>query len=232
MLNLLGALFENFSFLMLFIGNASSFPKPLTKAEEQFYLERYEKGDASARNILIERNLRLVVHIVKKYFASGEEQEDLISIGTIGLIKGIDSYKGSKKTRLSTYCARCIENEVLMHFRKQKKLNGEVFMSDPLETDKDGNTITLQDIISQNDDMLDGIILKNNLKKIYSFVERLDPREKMIISMRYGLYDTKPHTQKQVASKLSISRSYVSRIEKRALEKLTDAFEKSKDRIK
>ncbi len=217
---------------MLFVGNASSFLKPLTKAEEQYYLERYAKGDEKARSVLIERNLRLVVHIVKKYYTNGEEQEDLISIGTIGLIKGIDSFKGSKKTRLSTYCARCIENEVLMHFRRLKKLNGEVFMSDPLETDKDGNTITFQDIISKDDDMLEGIIFKNNLKKIYDYVDRLEPREKMIISLRYGLYDTKPHTQKQVASKLAISRSYVSRIEKRAIEKLTEEFEQNKDRIK
>ncbi len=224
MVNPLSFFLENFSFLMLYLSGGASFPKPLTAAEEKFYLEQYQKGDAKARDILIERNLRLVVHIVKKYYASGEEQEDLISIGTIGLIKGINSFNAAHKTRLSTYCARCIENEVLMHFRSQKKLANEVYLYDPLDTDKDGNTITFQDIIFENDDMLENITLKNNQKKIYKYLEKLEPREKMIISLRYGLYDTRPHTQKQVAKKLSISRSYVSRIEKKALEKLAVQF--------
>lgn len=224
MVNPLSFFLENFSFLMLYLSGGASFPKPLSAAEEKFYLEQYQKGDAKARDILIERNLRLVVHIVKKYYASGEEQEDLISIGTIGLIKGINSFNAAHKTRLSTYCARCIENEVLMHFRSQKKLANEVYLYDPLDTDKDGNTITFQDIIFENDDMLENITLKNNQKKIYKYLEKLEPREKMIISLRYGLYDTRPHTQKQVAKKLSISRSYVSRIEKKALEKLAVQF--------
>ena len=224
MVNPLSFFLENFSFLMLYLSGGASFPKPLTAAEEKFYLEQYQKGDAKARDILIERNLRLVVHIVKKYYASGEEQEDLISIGTIGLIKGINSFNAAHKTRLSTYCARCIENEVLMHFRSQKKLANEVYLYDPLDTDKDGNAITFQDIIFENDDMLENITLKNNQKKIYKYLEKLEPREKMIISLRYGLYDTRPHTQKQVAKKLSISRSYVSRIEKKALEKLAVQF--------
>jgi len=224
MLELLQPFFENFIFLMLYISGGSSFPKPLTPAEEKYYLELYRKGDQNARNILIERNLRLVVHIMKKYYSTSVDQEDLISIGTIGLIKGVNSYKENKKTRLSTYCARCIENEVLMHFRSQKKLAGEVFMGDPLETDREGNSLTFEDITSENDDLLEQIELKSKSRKIYHYLEELEPREKMIISLRYGLFDTKPHTQNEVAAKLSISRSYVSRIEKRALEKLRDCF--------
>ena len=224
MFGLLQPFLENFVFLMLYISSGSSFPKPLSEAEEKYYLEEYRKGSVEARDILIQRNLRLVVHIMKKYYVSGADQEDLISIGTIGLIKGVNSYKENKKTRLSTYCARCIENEVLMHFRSQKKLAGEVSMDDPLETDKDGNALTFQDIMSESDDMLDQIELKNDSKKIYTYLDRLEPREKMIISLRYGLFDTKPHTQNEVAKKLSISRSYVSRIEKKALQKLYDCF--------
>ena len=230
MLDLLQPLFENFMFLMLYISGGSSFPKPLTQAEEKYYLEQYRKGDRKARDILIERNLRLVVHIMKKYYTAGEEQEDLISIGTIGLIKGVNSYKENKKTRLSTYCARCIENEVLMHFRSQKKLASEVFLGDPLETDKDGNSLTFEDITSENDDLLEQIELKNNSRKIYKYLECLEPREKMIVALRYGLYDTKPYTQSEVAKRLAISRSYVSRIEKKALEKLRDCFDEEKDK--
>ncbi len=224
MLSLLQPLFENFMFLMLYISGGSSFPKPLTEAEEKYYLEQYQKGDEKAKDILIERNLRLVVHIMKKYYSTAVEQEDLISIGTIGLIKGVNSYKENKKTRLSTYCAKCIENEVLMYFRSQKKLSGEVFLNDPLETDKDGNSLTFEDIMSDNDDLLDKIELKNKTRKIYKYLEVLEPREKMIISLRYGLFDTKPHTQNEVAKRLSISRSYVSRIEKKALLKLRSCF--------
>lgn len=225
MFGMLQPFFENFMFLMLYISGGASFPKPLSEAEEKYYLEQYRKGSNAARDILIQRNLRLVVHIMKKYYAAGTEQEDLISIGTIGLIKGVNSYKENKKTRLSTYCARCIENEVLMHFRAQKKLAGEVSMDDPLETDKDGNALTFQDIVYENDDMLEQIELKNDSRKIYRYLEVLEPREKMIISMRYGLFDTKPQTQNEVAAKLSISRSYVSRIEKKALVKLRECFE-------
>lgn len=217
--------FENFMFLMLYISGNASFPKPLTEAEEKYYLEQYRAGDMKARDILIEKNLRLVVHIIKKYYGSGEEQEDLISIGTIGLIKGVNSYKESKKTRLSTYCARCIENEVLMYFRSQKKLANEVSMDDPLETDKDGNSLTFQDIVFEGDNILENIDQKHKQRQIYDYLDILEPREKMIISLRYGLYDTKPHTQKQIAKKLSISRSYVSRIEKKALHKLREKFE-------
>ncbi len=225
MFGLFQSFWENFMFFMLYISNGSSFPKPLSEAEEQYYLEQYKKGDQKAKEVLIQRNLRLVVHIMKKYYGNGEDQEDLISIGTIGLIKGVNSYDNSKKTRLSTYCARCIENEVLMYFRSQKKLSAEVFMNDPLETDKEGNTLTFQDIMSDTVDLLDQIEQKSNSRKIYKYLDLLEPREKMIISMRYGLFDTKPLTQNEVAKKLSISRSYVSRIEKKALLKLRDCFE-------
>ena len=224
MFDLLQPLFENFMFLMLYISGGSSFPKPLTEAEEKYYIEQYRKGDEKAKDILIERNLRLVVHIMKKYYSTAAEQEDLISIGTIGLIKGVNSYKENKKTRLSTYCAKCIENEVLMYFRSQKKLSGEVFLNDPLETDKDGNALTFEDIMSDNDDLLDKIELKNKTRKIYQYLELLEPREKMIVALRYGLFDTKPYTQNEVAKRLSISRSYVSRIEKKALQKLRTCF--------
>lgn len=230
MWGLLQPFFENFMFLMLYISSGASFPKPLTEAEEKYYLELYKKGDTKAKNILIERNLRLVVHIMKKYYNGNDEQEDLISIGTIGLIKGVNSYKESKNTRLSTYCARCIENEVLMYFRSQKKLAGEVSMDDPLETDREGNVLTFGDVICGNDDTLDKIELKGRCKQIYRFLDELEPREKMILSLRYGLYDTKPHTQKQVAKKLAISRSYVSRIEKKATEKLRACFEKEQNK--
>lgn len=228
MFEMLQPLFENFMFLMLYISGGSSFPKPLTEAEEKYYLEQYRKGDDKARDVLIERNLRLVVHIMKKYYSASTEQEDLISIGTIGLIKGVNSYDENKKTRLSTYCARCIENEVLMYFRSQKKLAGEVFMNDPLETDKDGNSLTFEDITSDNDDLLEKIELKNKSRKIYQYLDYLEPREKMIIALRYGLFDTKPHTQNEVSKRLSISRSYVSRIEKKALEKLRSCFSQDK----
>ncbi len=217
--------FENFMFLMLYISGGASFPKPLSESEEKYYLEEYRKGNKKARDILIEHNLRLVVHVMKKYYVNSEDQEDLISIGTIGLIKGINSYNDGKQTRLSTYCARCIENEVLMYFRSQKKTGGEVSMDDPLDTDKEGNVLTYQDIMFENEDILEQIDQKNKCKKIYEYLDVLEPREKMIVKMRYGLYNTSPKTQNEVAKHLSISRSYVSRIEKKALQKLKSCFD-------
>ena len=212
-------------FLILYISNGASFPKPLTPGEEQFYIEKLQKGDKKARDILIERNLRLVAHVIKKYYANSADQEDLISIGTIGLIKGITSYKPAKGTKLATYAARCLENEILMHFRAQRKNQNETFISDPIDVDDDGNSLTYMDIVCQEDDIADCIDLKVNAKKLYSFINGLPEREKLIITMRYGLYNTKSLTQKEVAKKMRISRSYVSRIEKKALEKLKDKFD-------
>lgn len=226
MLELLSGFFDNFMFLILYISNGASFPKPLTPTEERFYLEKMQNGDKKARDILIERNLRLVAHVIKKYYANASDQDDIISIGTVGLIKGITSYKPAKGTKLATYAARCIENEILMFFRSQKKLQNEAFISDPIDTDEDGNSLTYMDIVSQEDDIAESIDLKLNTKRLYSYIEALPEREKLIIAMRYGLYNTKSHTQNEVAKKLSISRSYVSRIEKRALEKLKEKFDK------
>ena len=228
MFNILSNFFDNFMFLILFISNGNSFPKPLTHEQEQFYLEKYQKtGDIEAKNILIERNLRLVAHIIKKYYAASNEQEDLISIGTIGLIKGITSFKQSKGTKLATYAARCIENEILMYFRSQKKNQGEMFISDPIDTDEDGNSITYMDIVCSEDDFAENIDLKINTQKLYKFIDELDQREKMIITLRYGLYNSKPHTQNEVAKKMGISRSYVSRIEKKVLDLLKQKFNDS-----
>ena len=225
MIQLLSNLFDNFMFLMLFISNGSSFPKPLSVKEEQEYLKRYHEGDIKSRDILIEKNLRLVAHIIKKYYAASNDQEDLISVGTIGLIKGISSYKPSKGTKLATYAARCIENEILMYFRAQRKNQQETFISDPLDTDDDGNSITYQDIMCCDDDFAELVDLKNNTKRMYSYIDKLPQREKTIITLRYGLYGTKPYTQNEVAKKLGISRSYVSRIEKHVIEVLKYKFE-------
>lgn len=225
MLSIFQSIFENFFFLILYISGGSSFPKPLSVSEEEYYLHEYWNGNLKARDILIERNLRLVAHVVKKYYAANQDQEDLISIGTIGLIKAVTSFKAGRGTRLATYAARCIENEILMQFRSNKKIQNEVHFSDPVDSDKDGNTLTFMDIVFQPDDILDNIDKKANARRLYACLETLPTREKTIIIMRYGLYDTKPKTQRQVAKKLSISRSYVSRIEKKALEHLKQAFE-------
>lgn len=228
MFNLLSNFFDNFMYLILYISNGASFPKPLTSAEEEYYLEKFQQGDALARDILVERNLRLVAHVIKKYYANLSDQEDLISIGTIGLIKGIDSYKPCKGTKLATYAARCIENEIFMHFRSQRKNQNETFISDPIDVDDDGKTLTFMDIVCEDDDIIDSIDLKINSSRLYTFVDELPQREKMIITLRYGLYNTKPLTQREVSKKLGISRSYVSRIEKKVLENLKFKFENSK----
>ncbi len=225
MFEIFANLFDNFMFLILYISNGASFPKPLSASEEQFYLERFHNGDISARDVLIERNLRLVAHIVKKYYANATDQDDLISIGTIGLIKGITSYKQSKGTKLATYAARCIENEILMHFRSQKKIQVEAFINDPIETDSDGNALTYLDVIYEEDNIADNLDLKINISKLYSYIDKLPKRDKIIISLRYGLYNTKPLTQNEVAKKLGISRSYVSRIEKKILNSLKEEFQ-------
>ncbi len=219
-------LFANTLLLSLRISGGGSFPKPLSAAEEQHYLQLCAQGDTQARSILIERNLRLVAHIVKKYYTQSGDQEDLISIGTIGLIKGISSFDASKGARLATYAARCIENEILMYFRSQKKLQSEISLSDSIESDKDGDALQLMDIVGVEDTMLEDLCDRDNALRLRTLVrECLTPREAEIVRLRYGLGGTVPLTQREVASSFHISRSYVSRIEKRALEKLKEALE-------
>lgn len=204
-----------------YVQSTNSFPQPLTPEEEQYYLEQYQKGDEDAKNVLIERNLRLVAHIVKK-FGSGKESDDLISIGTIGLIKAIVTFKGEKGTRLATYAARCIENEILMTIRASKKIKSEVSINEPIGIDKEGNEISLIDILgSDSDIILDEVELKIQIKKLYLKMESiLKQREKLILELRYGLINGACKTQREIADMLGISRSYVSRIEKRAIKKL------------
>ena len=203
-----------------------SFPRPLKAEEEKRYLERYAAGDMEARNVLIEHNLRLVAHIIKKYYTQTGSQDDLISIGTIGLIKGISTFKPDKNVRLATYASRCIENEILMHFRSKKKLQGEVSLSDTLDSDGEGNALSLMDVISVDDDMLENLDARDSCIQVRKLVEEcLEEREKMIITMRYGLDNKPPRTQREIAAESGISRSYVSRIEKKALKKLKDAMD-------
>jgi RNA polymerase sporulation-specific sigma factor len=227
MLSFALALFLTSPFLMLRMSDGvGSFPKPLSAAEEREYLERYMAGDLEARGVLIERNLRLVAHIIKKYYTQANDQDDLISIGTIGLIKGISTFKPDKKARLATYVSRCIENEILMHFRSQKKTAGDVSLSDSIDSDGEGNSLSLMDIISVPDDMLDNISARETRERLAKYVaEGLTEREAEIIFMRYGLGGRRPETQREIAQKCGISRSYVSRIEKKALEKLRKCFE-------
>lgn len=208
----------NFLYFILHISNTSCFPKPLKKKEEEEALERLARGDKNARALLIERNLRLVSHIVKKYYSKTNDTEDLISIGTIGLIKAIDSFKPDKGIRLATYASRCIENEILMHFRNIKKNASDVYLGDSLESDRDGNPLTLHDTISDNRDMAEDLEKKIRWEKAAEYLENLeDEREREIIILRYGLDNKKPLTQREVAARLNISRSYVSRIEKKVL---------------
>ena len=206
---------------------SSSFPNPLTEKEEQHYVELLAENDTDARTVLIERNLRLVAHIAKKYIGPNTNQDDLISIGTIGLIKAVNTYSACKSTRLATYAAKCIENEILMSIRASKRLNREVSLSLPIGTDKDGNEISLNDILgTDTDEIIDSISLKIQVGKLYQAIDRvLSPREKAVIVARYGLDGNEPRPQREIASSLNISRSYVSRIEKKALEKLKCALE-------
>ncbi len=205
---------------------SGSFPKPLSAKEEAHYLELSAQGDLHARNILIERNLRLVAHIMKKYYTQTADQEDLISIGTIGLIKGISTFDASKGARLATYAARCVENEILMYFRGQKKSAADVSLSEFIETGKDGTALSLMDVICSDDDLFEQLSDKEIYAKLYQKIETcLDPREKQIVLLRYGIGNRKPLTQREIALKCGISRSYVSRIEKKALQKLEKALE-------
>ena len=203
-----------------------SFPKPLSASEERHYLELAAQGDLEARNILIERNLRLVAHIMKKYYAQVSDQEDLISIGTIGLIKGITTFDPSKGARLATYAARCVENEILMYFRSQKKSSQDISLSDYIETGTDGMPLALMDVVGQDEDLLETVSNRELLRQVSRAVDGvLTPQEKQVIVLRYGLEGNQPHRQREVAAVTGISRSYVSRIEKRALQKLRAALE-------
>ena len=206
--------------------STGSFPKPLTTEEEQHYLALCAQGDLEARNILIERNLRLVAHIMKKYYAQTADQEDLISIGTIGLIKGITTFDVSKGARLATYASRCIENEILMYFRAQKKSSQDVSLSDYIETGTDGAALALMDVVSDDEDLLERVSTRQDLKKLCKAVDEvLTEQERQVIVARYGLGGGAPMRQREVANITGISRSYVSRIEKKALEKLKAALE-------
>ena len=223
MLSPLICLVMNGLFFSLSLSGTGSFPKPLKAEEEQACLERMADGDLAVRNKLIEHNLRLVAHIVKKYYSQTGDQDDLISIGTIGLIKGISTFKPDKNVRLATYASRCIENEILMYFRSQRKLQNEVSLSDTLEAAGEEGNISLMDIIAVDDDMLEQLDTRQACEKVRQCVETcLDDRERMIITMRYGLGGEKPKTQREAAEKCGISRSYISRIEKKALTKLRE----------
>lgn len=219
---ILSGLFVNAILLFLKVSGGSAFPPPLSAKEEKEYFRRAKQGDKEARDILIERNLRLVAHIAKKYYASGCDNDDIISIGTIGLIKAIDSFDAEKGPRFATYAGKCLQNEILMYFRSRKKYAMETSLSDAVEVDKDGNPLTYMDIIACEDTIADDLDVKMRSQQMIRAINRvLDPREREIIVYRYGLGSVaKPLTQREVSEKLGISRSYVSRIEKNALMKL------------
>jgi len=224
------SIFERLSLLISHVSTSNSFPQPLSSADEQKYVQAWTKGgDLSARNMLIEHNLRLVAHIVKKYTGTADP-DDLISIGTIGLIKAISTYKPEKSTHLATYASRCIENEVLMHIRATKKQRTEVSLQEPVGVDREGNEISLIDIIgSDNDEVLEDVDIRIKAARLYSNMKQfLTERERLVLELRYGLSGNPPCTQREIAKLLDISRSYVSRIEKKAIEKLEKAMEKMK----
>ena len=229
MLNLITEIIsKGFLFFALHLKNGGSFPPALSSKDEKEYLKRFKSGDEEAKNVIIEHNLRLVAHIVKKYYSGSGEQDDLISIGTIGLIKAVNTFDESKGIKLATYASKCIENEILMYFRSQKKCSQDISINEPIDSDGEGNPLTLMDIISVEDTIADDIDDKITFAKLYRYVDELkDEREKTIIIMRYGLYDSEPMTQKQIAKRLNISRSYVSRIEKKAIERLRKRFSES-----
>ncbi|MBR6243782.1 MAG: RNA polymerase sporulation sigma factor SigK [Ruminococcus sp.] len=221
-------LLRNLFFFALHIDNNTVFPKPLSKKDEEECFIRMASGDQKARNRLIEHNLRLVAHIAKKYSSSQAEQDELISTGTIGLIKAVSTFDYTKGAKFATYASRCIENEILMSFRAAKKSAGDVYINEPVETDKDGNALTLMDLIDDGTDIHEQVELMLRSQQVYSFIDQcLDKREAEIIIYRYGLYGNAPHTQNETSHILGISRSYVSRIEKKALEKLRKMYDRS-----
>ena len=219
-------LLMNSLLLMLRIMPGDSFPKPLSRGEEEEYLDRWERGDVEARNKLVEHNLRLVAHIIKKYYTQTEDTDDLISIGTIGLIKGINTYRRDRGVRLTSYASRCIENEILMFFRSRRKSAGEISLSEAIETDDDSGGLSLLDVVCEEQDLSERVCEKELCAQLRREMERsLDEREKRILTLRYGLDGAPPHTQRETAELCAISRSYVSRLEKHALEKLRRALE-------
>lgn len=220
--------FSEYLFLfILHICHSDTFPKPLTKAEEERYIKLSSLGDKNAKNKLVEHNLRLVAHIIKKYYHCVGDQDDLVSIGTIGLIKAVNTYNPEKKIKLSSYASRCIENEILMHFRNSKKTSQDISLNEAIDSDKDGNPLTLMDIMATEDCIIDDIDTKINLEKLYSYMnEVLNDREIEILTLRFGLNNRTPLTQREIAKLLDISRSYVSRIEKKALQTLRKRYDK------
>ena len=228
MLEILTMLGQYVCFFILHVCGGGSFPKPLSEKQEREYLLRMKMGDQEARSKLIEHNLRLVAHIIKKYYGAQGEQDDLVSIGTIGLIKAVNTFDPDKNIRLSSYASRCIENEILMHFRSAKKRAGDISLDETIDTDKDGNPLTLMDIMAVEDTILDELDFKLNSRKLRQYIEEeLNDREKKIILLRYGLDGREPMTQKNVAKLMDISRSYVSRIETKALKKLKKRYDTS-----
>ena len=228
MLTAIISLLSNFLHLILGIGTPGNFPPPLPAQKEREYFARLkDSADAEAREKLILHNLRLVSHIVRKYYASNPNQEDLVSIGTVGLVKAVDSFSSSNGARFATYASKCIQNEILMYFRSQKKLAAEVSLSETIDIDRDGNPLTYMDVISSEDNLVDDVEKNIRIQKVKRFMKTvLNSRERQVINMRYGLDGKKPLTQKETSERLGISRSYVSRIEKGALTKLNDAFKK------
>lgn len=219
--------FSEYIFLfILHICHSDTFPKPLTRSEEEEYIKLSLAGDKTAKNKLVEHNLRLVAHIIKKYYHCVSDQDDLVSIGTIGLIKAVNTYNPDKKIKLSSYASRCIENEILMHFRNCKKSAQDISLNEAIDSDKDGNPLTLMDIMATEDCIIDDIDTKINLEKLYTYMkEVLNEREIEILTLRFGLKNHSPLTQREIAKLLNISRSYVSRIEKKALEALRKKYE-------
>ena len=217
-------MFTQIIFGVGYIQSGNLFPEPLTQDEEKMYLERMKNGDEEARNILIERNLRLVAHISKKYSSTNVDQDDLISIGSIGLIKGINSFDMDKSFKLATYIAKCIENEILMYLRSNKKRAYDLYLNEPIGKDKDDNEVTLQEVLENDDKNIEDIVdLKFKIKRLSEKMKKtLKEREKLIIELRFGLNGNKPRTQKEIASMMNISRSYVSRIETKAIGKLSN----------
>ncbi|MGN0550367.1 MAG: RNA polymerase sporulation sigma factor SigK [Acutalibacteraceae bacterium] len=224
---LMNSIGDFFLFFILHVTSGGTFPRPLSAKEEREYLVLAKKGDKNAKNKLIEHNLRLVAHIIKKYYSNINDQEDLVSIGTIGLIKAINTFDIDKNIKLSSYASRCIENEVLMHFRASKKLSQDISLNEAIDSDKDGNPLTLMDVMSVEDNIIDNLDVQINSEKLKKYVtEVLSQREQTVIILRYGLNGCNPLTQREVAKRLNISRSYVSRIEKKALSQLKKRFDR------